>query len=109
MRGKLYDSLAWNTSRDCPTRSTRNAFAPAMFSANFQTTYTLVAWGRPVRPAGPRGGGAIAIFEPMGSRSFSAERVMEMAFITNDDCPASIARLFEDGSQASTAGVIASR
>ena len=62
-----------------------------------------------MRPAGPRGGRAMAIFEAMGSRSFSAERVMEMAFITSDDCPASIARLLEDGSQARTAGVIASR
>ncbi len=55
------------------------------------------------------GGGARPMREPIGSRSFSAARVMEMAFITRDDWPASIARLLEEGSQASTLGVIASR
>ena len=44
----------------------------------------------------------------IGTCLFSPSRVMEMALSTTEALPASIARLFDDGSQESTSGVIVS-
>ena len=51
---------------------------------------------------------ASQILSEIGILSFSAVRVTEMALSTSEDLPASIARLLEEASQASTSGVMAS-
>src|SRR5215472_14614605 len=61
-----------------------------------------------MRRTGPLAALARAIFSWIGSLSFSPARVMEIALNTRDERPASICRLFEDGSQANTSGVSAS-
>src|SRR5512141_2074427 len=58
-----------------------------------------------MRRTGPFGALQIMMWLEMGLCSRSAWRVTEMALATNDVLPASIARLFEDGSQVKTSDV----
>src|ERR1700730_11173385 len=76
-----------------------------MFSENFQTKEQSITCSRPICRTGPFGGLASGIFWGIGIVSVSPARVIEIALSTRDDLPASICRLFEDGSQANTSGV----
>src|SRR6185503_1282789 len=58
-----------------------------------------------IRRVGPLSALQIPILPEIGFLSFSAVRVTEIAFCTNDTWPASIARLFDDGSQVNTSAV----
>ena len=61
-----------------------------------------------MRRTGPLSAGVRPIFFDMSERSRSAVRVTEIALQTNDALPARIIRLFEEGSQVKTSGVIVS-
>src|SRR5690349_3639134 len=58
-----------------------------------------------IRRAGPLSALQMPILLEIGFLSFSAVRVTEIAFWTNETWPASIARLFDDGSQVKTSAV----
>src|ERR1051325_7151990 len=58
-----------------------------------------------MRRTGPLSALHRPIFDDSGFLSCSAVRVTEMAFCTNDTWPASMARLFDDGSQVKTSDV----
>ncbi len=61
-----------------------------------------------IRRTGPFSACAIWIAFDISGLSFSAERVTEIAFATNESLPARMPRLFDDGSQVKTSGVIVS-
>src|SRR5262249_5090995 len=58
-----------------------------------------------IRRTGPLSARKVMVLVEIGSFSRSACRVIEIAFITNEVLPASIARLFDAGSQVNTSGV----
>ena len=62
-----------------------------------------------MRRTGPASAGRRPIVFASRGFSFSAVRVTEIAFCTNEARPASIARLLEAGSQVKTSAVSVSR